>query len=50
MTEASPFLAHLDLPDGAITWCQPEIDCAHPLDDGSGPASPPTRSLASIGR
>jgi phytoene dehydrogenase-like protein len=35
MAEASPFLAQLDLPPGALTWLQPEIDCAHPLDDGS---------------
>ncbi len=29
----SPFLAQLDLP--GLTWLQPDIDCAHPLDDGS---------------
>ena len=30
---ASPFLNELDL-DG-LTWLQPEVDCAHPLDGGS---------------
>jgi phytoene dehydrogenase-like protein len=32
---ASPFLSGLDLAAHGLTWVQPEIDCAHPLDDGS---------------
>jgi phytoene dehydrogenase-like protein len=33
---ASPFFAELDLvASGQLTWLQPAIDCAHPLDDGS---------------
>jgi phytoene dehydrogenase-like protein len=32
---ASPFLAGLDLASHGLTWLQPEVDCAHPLDDGS---------------
>jgi phytoene dehydrogenase-like protein len=33
---ASPFFAELGLGAGhGLTWLQPEIDCAHPLDDGS---------------
>lgn len=32
---ASPFLAGLDLGAHGLTWLQPEVDCAHPLDDGS---------------
>jgi phytoene dehydrogenase-like protein len=32
---ASPCLAEFDLTDHGLTWLQPEIDCAHPLDDGS---------------
>jgi phytoene dehydrogenase-like protein len=35
MAAGSPFLTGLDLPDEALTWLQPEIDCAHPLDDGT---------------
>jgi phytoene dehydrogenase-like protein len=31
---ASPFFAELDLAPGRLTWRQPEVDCAHPLDDG----------------
>lgn len=31
----SPFLATLDLTAPGLEWCQPEVDCAHPLDDGS---------------
>ena len=30
MAAGSPFLAPL-----GIEWCHPEVDCAHPLDDGS---------------
>lgn len=32
---ASPFLASLPLAEHGLTWCYPEIDLAHPLDDGS---------------
>ncbi len=32
---ASPFLAELDLAAHGLTWLQPAVDCAHPLDDGS---------------
>jgi phytoene dehydrogenase-like protein len=33
---ASPLFAALDLTgEGSLTWLQPEVDCAHPLDDGS---------------
>ncbi len=34
MAAGSPFLAGLNLSDG-LTWLQPDVDCAHPLDDGS---------------
>ena len=32
---ASPFLTGLDLASDGLTWLQPAVDCAHPLDDGS---------------
>ena len=32
---ASPFLRELDLGSRGLTWLQPAVDCAHPLDDGS---------------
>ena len=32
---ASPFLASLPLAEHGLVWCYPEIDLAHPLDDGS---------------
>jgi phytoene dehydrogenase-like protein len=32
MAVGSPFLRSLDLD---LDWCWPEVDCAHPLDDGS---------------
>jgi phytoene dehydrogenase-like protein len=32
---ASPFLTGLDLASRGLTWLQPAVDCAHPLDDGS---------------
>lgn len=32
---ASPFLASLPLAEHGLRWCHPEIDLAHPLDDGS---------------
>ncbi len=31
----SPFLAELDLAAHGLRWLQPEVDCVHPLDDGS---------------
>ena len=34
MAVGSKFLAELDLEDHGLRWCWPEIDCAHPLDDG----------------
>jgi phytoene dehydrogenase-like protein len=38
MATGSSFLGGLDLPDGALTWLQPAVDCVHPLDDGSAGA------------
>jgi phytoene dehydrogenase-like protein len=35
MAVASPFLESLDLARHGLEWCWPEVDCAHPLDDGS---------------
>ncbi|WP_227984524.1 phytoene desaturase family protein [Nocardia spumae] len=35
MAVGSPFLARLGLDRYGLTWCLPEIDCVHPLDDGS---------------
>lgn len=32
---ASPFLAELDLATHGLRWLAPEVDCAHPLDDGT---------------
>src|SRR4051794_28976757 len=32
MAVGSPFLRSLDLD---LEWCWPDVDCAHPLDDGS---------------
>jgi phytoene dehydrogenase-like protein len=32
---ASPFLAGLDVASHGLRWLQPEVDCVHPLDDGS---------------
>ena len=31
----SPYLNELGLEARGLRWAQPEIDCAHPLDDGS---------------
>jgi phytoene dehydrogenase-like protein len=31
----SPFWKQIDLPRYGLTWKWPEIDCAHPLDDGT---------------
>lgn len=35
MGVGSPFWAELELSRYGLTWLWPEIDCAHPLDDGS---------------
>jgi phytoene dehydrogenase-like protein len=35
MAVGSPFLADLRLERYGLSWVQPEIDCVHPLDDGS---------------
>ena len=35
LAAGSPFLAGLNLASEGLTWLQPEVDCAHPLDDGS---------------
>ena len=35
LAAASPFLAELNLASAGLTWLQPTVDCAHPLDDGS---------------
>lgn len=35
MAVGSPFLNSLDLKRHGLEWCFPEIDLAHPLDDGS---------------
>jgi phytoene dehydrogenase-like protein len=32
---ASPFFTELELAPERLTWLQPTVDCAHPLDDGS---------------
>jgi len=32
---ASPFFTELNLASDGLTWLQPVVDCAHPLDDGS---------------
>lgn len=32
---ASPFLSRLPLAEHGLEWCFPEVDLAHPLDDGS---------------
>ncbi len=38
LAAGSPFLAGLNLASDGLTWLQPEVDCAHPLDDGSAGA------------
>ena len=35
MAIGSPFLTSLPLEKYGLSWAYPEIDCAHPLDDGS---------------
>ena len=34
----SPYLSTLDLARHGLRWLQPEVDCVHPLDDGSAGA------------
>jgi phytoene dehydrogenase-like protein len=48
MAVASPFLASLGLAAHGLEWCWPEVDLAHPLDDGS--AGVLYRSLADTAR
>lgn len=38
MAVGSPFLQSLDLQRYGLSWRYPEIDCVHPLDDGSAGA------------
>ena len=38
LAAGSPFLAGLELAPDGLTWLQPEVDCAHPLDDGTAGA------------
>lgn len=49
---ASPFFAGLDLGRHGLRWLWPEIDLAHPLDDGRAAlaARDMDRSVASLGR
>jgi phytoene dehydrogenase-like protein len=35
MAAGSPFLRSLELERHGLEWCWPEVDCAHPLDDGT---------------
>ena len=35
MAAGSPFLRSLDLQEHGLEWLWPEVDLAHPLDDGS---------------
>ncbi|WP_194820484.1 NAD(P)/FAD-dependent oxidoreductase [Nocardia sp. XZ_19_385] len=35
MAVGSPFLRSLDLQRHGLRWAWPEVDCAHPLDDGT---------------
>lgn len=35
MAAISPFLQSLELERHGLSWCWPEVDLAHPLDDGS---------------
>jgi phytoene dehydrogenase-like protein len=34
MAAGSPFFRSLELERFGLEWCWPEVDCAHPLDDG----------------
>jgi phytoene dehydrogenase-like protein len=49
---ASPYFASLDLERHGLRWLWPEIDLAHPLDDGRAAlaARDMDRSVASLGR
>jgi phytoene dehydrogenase-like protein len=47
MAVGSPFLRGLDLERYGLSWAWPEIDCVHPLDDGS--AGVLLRSVAETG-
>jgi phytoene dehydrogenase-like protein len=38
MAVGSAALRSLELEQHGLTWCLPEIDCAHPLDDGTAAA------------
>jgi phytoene dehydrogenase-like protein len=38
MAAISPFLRSLELERHGLRWCHPEVDLAHPLDDGSAGA------------
>ncbi len=38
MAVGSPFLRSLDLERHGLEWCWPEVDLAHPLDDGTAGA------------
>ena len=38
LVAGSPYLAELDLAVHGLTWLQPTVDCAHPLDDGTAGA------------
>ncbi len=38
LAAGSPFLSGLDLGSCGLNWLQPEVDCVHPLDDGSAGA------------
>jgi phytoene dehydrogenase-like protein len=44
MAVGAPSLQELELERHGLQWCRPEIDLAHPLDDGSAPTM--ARSLA----
>lgn len=35
MAVGSPFLATIDLERRGLRWCSAELECAHPLDDGT---------------
>ena len=48
MAVGSPFLRSLDLERHGLEWAWPEVDCAHPLDDGS--AGVMLRSIADTAR
>ncbi len=48
MAVGSPFLRSLDLDRHGLEWCWPEVDLAHPLDDGS--AGVMLRSIDGDGR